>query len=185
VFVRLYRTFLYRAGPCYSCKVGLLVLLLYMFHLVLMCMDMDVCPGCWGLPSHVFLLHDVNHLTVIISPIYTEILVDPSNQTVPVNSTANFFCRAWGRNAKWYINNTVVDAFSQETYESKGFTFTEKITRSRGQDHEFNLNITVTASAAINTTNFSCTVTLDQFAVSMPAYLIVMGKSCLSWLTSN
>jgi len=119
-----------------------------------------------------------------MSSIYADILVDPSNQTVPVNSTANFFCRAWGRNAKWYINNTVVDSFSQETYESKGFTFSE-ITRRQGQNHEFNLNITVTASAAINTTNFSCTVYLDQLAVSTPAYLIVMGKSCLPWLTSN
>jgi len=73
-----------------------------------------------------------------------------------------------------------VDAFNQETYESKGFTFTEEITHSQGQNHEFNLNITVTASAAINTTNFSCLAYLDQIAISTPAYLIVMGKSYLS-----
>ena len=106
--------------------------------------------------------------------------MNPSNQTVPVNTTVSFFCRAWGLNARWYINDTVVDFFSQEMYENKGFTFTEEITRSQGQNHEFNLNITVTASAAINTTNFSCAIFLDQIAISTPAYLIVMGKSCLS-----
>jgi len=106
--------------------------------------------------------------------------VNPSNQTVPVNTTVSFFCRAWGRNAQWYINYTIVDSLSQETYENKGFTFTEEITHSQGQNHEFNLNITVTASAAINTTNFSCLAYLDQIAISTPAYLIVMGKSYLS-----
>ena len=103
--------------------------------------------------------------------------MDPSNQTVPGNSTTNFFCRAWGRNARWYINNTIVEIYDHETYESKGFTFTEEITHSQGQNHEFNLNITVTASAAINNTNFVCSVTLDGAAFSTPAQLIVMGKS--------
>jgi len=121
----------------------------------------------------------------IISSIYTEITVHPSNHTVAVNNTASFFCRAMGRNAVWYINNTLVNSHNQETYENKGFTFTEEITHRQGQNHEFNLNITVTASAAINNTDIVCVAYLDTPALSTPAYLIVMGKSCLSWLTSN
>jgi len=69
---------------------------------------------------------------------------------------------------------------NQETYERIGFTFTKESMPSQDQNHVFNLNMTVTASAAINTTNFSCLAYLDQPAPSTLAYLIVMGKSCLS-----
>jgi len=107
--------------------------------------------------------------------------VAPSNQTVPVNTIASFFCRAWGLNARWYINNTLVDTDNQETYERIGFTFTKESIPSQDRNHVFNLNMTVTASAAINTTNFSCLAYLDPPALRTPAYLSVMGKSCLSW----
>lgn len=103
--------------------------------------------------------------------------MNPSNQTVRVNTTASFFCRARGRNARWHINDTLVDSFAQATYEREGFTFTEETMYSESQNHVFNLNVTVIASAAVNTTSFVCSVTLDGVAISTPAQLIVMGKS--------
>ena len=85
-----------------------------------------------------------------------------------------------GRNAVWYINNTLVNSHNQETYENKGFTFTEESMTIQGQNSIFNLNLTVTASAAINNTDIVCVAYLDAPALSTPAYLIVMGKSCLT-----
>ena len=105
--------------------------------------------------------------------------MDPSNQTVPVDTITSFFCRAKGRNAKWLINNTVVDVeYDRELYADKGITFTEIPESSYDDDsHTFNLNITVMVSAAINTTNFTCVAYKDRPSFSKVAQLIVMGKS--------
>ena len=106
------------------------------------------------------------------------ILVNPSNWTVPVNTTTSFFCKARGLNAGWYINNHRVDEFNKQEYINKGFTFDDGPPDDSGdRNHIHNLNVTVVASVAINNTNFRCFVYLDQATVSDPAELIVMGKS--------
>ena len=105
------------------------------------------------------------------------ILVTPSNQTVPVNTTTSFFCKARGRNARWYINNHRVDDFNEQEYIDKGFTFHDEQADDSGDNHIHNLNVTVVASVAINNTNFRCSVYLDGATFSDPAELIVMGKS--------
>ena len=102
----------------------------------------------------------------------------PSNQTVPVNTITSFFCRPRGRNAKWFINNTLVDVeYDRETYTDKGITFNETTESSYGDIHTFSLTITVMVSVAINTTNFTCVAYKDTSSSSEPAQLIVMGKS--------
>lgn len=110
---------------------------------------------------------------------FAGILVNPSNQTVPMNTTTSFFCKASGRNARWYVNGTLV--VNEEQYAELGITFSETSESTSPDDHihTFNMTITVVASVAINATNFICLVYVDGTSVSETAQLIVMGKSIL------
>ena len=123
------------------------------------------------------MIHEVMHYIA-------EILVAPVNQTVPVNTTTNFFCRARGHNLRWFINGTLVEPHNRQLYADSGITFDE--TQDSDSDgsgiHTFNATITVNASVAINTTNFTCFVVVGVIhSLSDPAQLIVMGK----YLTMN
>ena len=119
-------------------------------------------------------------LALYVFCLFAVIFVAPANQTVPVNTTTSFFCRARGHNLKWSINGTLVHlTFDRQMYAESGITFVET-TDSDSDDsgiHTFNETITVNASVAINNTNFTCLVVGDsEIALSNPAQLIVMGK---------
>ena len=81
---------------------------------------------------------------------------------------------------RWLINGTLAElSFNRQMYAESGITFNET-TESDSDDseiHTFNATITVNASVAINTTNFTCSVSVNvRFFQSYPAQLIVMGK---------
>ena len=121
-------------------------------------------------------MHGVVHYICL----FAEILVAPANRTVPVNTTTNFFCRARGINLRWLINGTLADlTFNRQMYADIGIKFDETLepdSDGRGI-HTFNATITVNASVAINTTNFTCSVIVDTIPFqSDPAQLIVIGK---------
>ena len=119
-----------------------------------------------------YMIHGVMHYIA-------EILVAPVNQTVPVNTTTNFFCRARGQNLRWFINGTLVESHNRQMHADSGITFDETpVSDSDGSgSHTFNATITVNASVAINTTNFTCAVIVGTMhSLSDPAQLIVMGK---------
>ena len=121
-------------------------------------------------------MHGVVHYICL----FAEILVAPANQTVPVNTTTNFFCKARGDNSRWFINGTLVElSFNRQMYADIGITFDETLELDSDESgtHTFNATITVNASVAINTTNFTCFVIVDTIlSLSDPAQLIVMGK---------
>ena len=112
--------------------------------------------------------------------LFVEILDAPSNRTVPVNATTSFFCRASGQNLRWFINGTQAElSFNRQMYADRGITFheTSESDSDNSGIHIFNATITVIASVAINTTNFTCSVSVNvRFFQSYPAQLIVMGK---------
>ena len=116
---------------------------------------------------------------IIFVCLHAEILVAPANRTVPVNTTTNFFCRARGHHLRWLINGTWADlTFNRQVYADIGIKFDETIELDFDSGiHTFNKTITVNASVAINTTNFTCFVIVGMIlSLSDPAQLIVMGK---------
>ena len=122
------------------------------------------------------LIHGVVHYICL----FAEILVAPANRTVPVNTTTNFLCRARGDNLRWLINGALADlTFNRQMYADIGIKFEETPEPDSDESgiHTFNANITVNASVAINTTNFTCSVVVGTISSqSYPAQLIVMGK---------
>lgn len=81
---------------------------------------------------------------------------------------------------RWLINGTLADLiFNRQMYADRGITFNETPDSNSDDSgiHTFNATITVNALVAINTTNFTCEVTVGfEFSRSYPAQLIVMGK---------
>ena len=81
---------------------------------------------------------------------------------------------------RWLINGTlVVLSFNRQMYADSGITFdeTQEPDSDDSKIHTFNATITVNASVAINTTNFTCSVVVGTIhSQSDPAQLIVMGK---------
>ena len=122
------------------------------------------------------LIHGVVHYICL----FAEILVAPANRTVPVNTTTNFFCRARGYIFRWSINGALADlTFDRQIYADIGIKFDEVLEPDSDHSgiHIFNSTITVNASVAMNTTNFTCAVIVGTIPFqSDPAQLIVMGK---------
>ena len=80
---------------------------------------------------------------------------------------------------RWLINGTLADlTFDRQMYADSGITFDE--TREPDSDdseiHTFNATITVNASVAINTTTFTCVVSVNLIHYRSSSQLIVMGK---------
>ena len=130
-------------------------------------------------------LHATCHYSIIY--LYTDqgMLVAPANQTVPVNTTTSFFCRAYAYYVRWLINGSQVELYQErQLYADKGITFrgtTEYSPEGLVGVHTFNRTITVVASVAINTTNFTCVVYVEGGSVSATAQLIVVGKYWVSY----
>ena len=107
--------------------------------------------------------------------IHTEILVPPHTQTVPLGSTASFFCSGRGQISRWAIDGDVI--FNDGDLKSKGFNFTETEDLP-AQIH--NISITVVAVQELNNTKIQCQVYIDgQPTNSAPAYLIAIGKQVI------
>lgn len=80
---------------------------------------------------------------------------------------------------RWFINGTLVDLpFAKPMFADRGITFNSlRTTESNSDNSQINATITVNASVVINTTNFTCEVSVNfQVSRSYPAQLIVMGK---------
>ena len=119
-------------------------------------------------------------LALYVFCLFAVIFVAPANQTVPVNTTTSFFCRARGHNLKWSINGSQAElTFNRQMYADIGITFVETTDSDSDERgiHTFNATITVNASVVINNTNFTCLI-IDNLQIlqSNPAQLIVMGK---------
>ena len=125
--------------------------------------------------------------------LYTDLqmLVVPSSQTVPVNTTTSFFCSAYAFYMRWFINGFQLNLrYERQTYADKGITFsgtTEFSPEGLTGVHRFNRTITVVASVAINTTNFTCVayVHANGSSVSATAQLIVVGKCWVSLMNRS
>ena len=116
-------------------------------------------------------------------PVYRSSDVGGSSQSdCASKSTTSFFCRAHGYFMRWFINSSQVELFHErKIYADKGITF-GGTTEYRGLvgGPIFYWTITVVASVAINTTNFTCVIYVEGSSVSATAQVIVVGKYWVS-----
>ena len=136
------------------------------------------------LPCHMPPLHSVYFF------LYTDpqMLVVPSSQIVPVNTTTSFFCSAYAFYMRWFINGSQLSLRNErQMYADKGITFSGTTEYSPEDVPRFNRTITVVASVAVNTTNFTCVayVYANGSSVSATAQLIVVGKCWVSLMNRS
>lgn len=114
-------------------------------------------------------------MLLILLSLYSEVLISLESQTVILGEEAHFFCQVRGENPVLRINGIYYSPVTPpQPKDPFDVNFDSHIIRGMDEFTDFNISVTITASAKYNETVLECQ---DQTSAKSTATLIIKGTS--------